>query len=175
MDEAGAAVKPDHHNAASSSGVALFGTWRVTSALVMTEGRERGKPQPKTGYLIFTTEPRIVALVAEPGRVPATNDTEALALARSMVAYTGTIELTPDQYTITLEFSSTMLSLDQKQIRFYRIDGDDLTITMPFHDSTVTPGVRTSTVLTAVRVREGGIPTVADSGPQPDGVRVRGN
>lgn len=142
-----------HDGSADGTGAALIGTWRVTSALVQTEGREPGLPRPKIGYLLFTPEHRIVAIVGDPGRRVATNDAEELALARSLVTYTGKIEITRSQYIITLEFSSTMLSIDQKQTRYYRIEGDNLTITMPFHDSTVTPGVRTSTVLTAVRER----------------------
>jgi hypothetical protein len=46
-----------------------------------------------------------------------------------------------------------MLALDDPQIRYFKIDGDTLTISMPMKPSTVRPGVCDSTVLTAVRER----------------------
>lgn len=131
----------------------LIGAWRVTSGHITTVGVPGDKTQPKIGYLIFTPEHRMVAIVADPDRKPATNDAEALALSRSIVAYTGKFDLTPDHYTIHVEFSSTMLQLDRPQVRYYKIDGDKLTITVPEAESMVTPGVRTSTTLTLVRDR----------------------
>jgi hypothetical protein len=135
-----------------SDGSALYGGWRVISTVVTTEG-EGEQVIPSTGYLVFTPENRISAIVGRPDRKPASNDAEELALARSLMAYTGRFELKEDHYVARLDMSSTQLALDDPQIRYFRINGDTLTISMPMKPSTVRPGVRDSTVLTAVRER----------------------
>jgi hypothetical protein len=133
-------------------GSALYGGWRVISTVVTVEG-EGEQVIPSTGYLLFTPEHRIAAIVARPGRKPARNEAEELALARSLMAYTGRFDLRQDHYVAHLDMSSTQLALDEPQIRYFTIDGDRLTISMPMKPSTVRPGVRDSTVLTAVRER----------------------
>ena len=129
----------------------LIGTWRVISTVSRTLGVEGETRSATSGYIVITPEHRIVAVTVQPGRVPATNDTEALALARSMMVYTGRFELAADHYTVHVEFSSTQLNLDKPQVRHYRIDGDTLTVTTPMHESNVQPGTQNQTVLTAVR------------------------
>jgi hypothetical protein len=131
-------------------GSALYGGWRVVSTVVTVEG-EGEQAIPSTGYLVFTPEHRISAIVGRPGRHPATSEVEELALARSLMAYTGRFDLKEDHYVAHLDMSSTQLALDEPQIRYFTIDGDRLTISMPMKPSTVRPGVRDSTVLTAVR------------------------
>jgi hypothetical protein len=54
---------------------------------------------------------------------------------------------------VHLEFSSSQLNLDKPQVRYYRIEGDRLTVTTPMHDSNVAPGTQNQTVLTAIRER----------------------
>ena len=137
---------------AAIDGSALYGGWKVISTVVTTEG-EGEQVIPSTGYLLFTPEHRISAIVGRPDRKPATNEAEELALARSLMAYTGRFELKEDHYVAKLDMSSTQLALDEQQIRYFRIDGDTLIISMPMRPSTVRPGVRDSTVLTAVRER----------------------
>jgi hypothetical protein len=131
----------------------LIGTWRVLSATVRTEGVEEERVVSSGGYLVFTPEHRVIALVTKPGRKPATNEAEELELARSMVVYTGIFDLAPDHYAFYLEFSSTELNSDERQIRYYKIDGDNLTITTPMHASVVDRGSRTATVLRLERTR----------------------
>lgn len=140
-------------SAAGGAHKPLIGTWKVVSALIRTVGVEGEQEQKKVGYLVFTPEHRIVAVVGDPDRKPATNDADALKLARSLVTYTGKVDIQPDRYVIDLEFSSSQLLLDQKQTRFYAIDGDTLTITAPTSPSTTTPGLLTSTHLVAIRER----------------------
>jgi hypothetical protein len=137
---------------AGIDGSALYGGWKVISTVVTTEG-EGERTIPSTGYLLFTPEHRIAAIVARPDRKPATSEAEELALARSLMAYTGRFELKEDHYVAQLDMSSTQLALDEPQIRYFKIAGDTLTISMPMKPSTVRPGVRDSTVLTAVRER----------------------
>ena len=129
----------------------LVGTWRVISTVSRTLGVDGEVALPTGGYIIITPEHRIVAVTVQPGRKPAKNDAEALALARSMTVYTGKFDLAPDHYTVHLEFSSTQLNLDQPQVRYYHIEGDRLTVTTPMHDSNVQPGTQNSTILSAIR------------------------
>lgn len=131
----------------------LLGTWRVISAVTRTEGMAGEQVKPASGYLIFTPEHRIVTLSVTPPRRPATTEADELALARSMMVYTGKFQQYPDRYTFRMEFSSTQLNLDQEQTRYYRIDGDQMTVTTPVHDSLVAPGLRGSTTLILKRER----------------------
>lgn len=129
----------------------IIGTWRVVSTVSRTLGVEGETRLATGGYLIFTPEHRVVAITVQPDRKPATNDAEALALARSMNVYTGKFDLAPDHYTVHLEFSSSQLNLDKPQVRYFRIEGDQLTVTTPMHDSNVAPGTQNQTILTAIR------------------------
>lgn len=129
----------------------LIGTWRVVSAKSKVVGVEGEVTKPKVGYLVFTPELRNFAVIGDPGRKPAKNDAEALALARSLAVYTGKFDLEPGKYTVHLEFSSTQMELEEPQIRYWSIKGDVLTIDCPVHDSLMYPGVKRSSIITAVR------------------------
>ena len=67
-----------------AEGSALYGGWKVISTVVTTEG-EGEREIPSTGYLLFTPEHRIAAIVGRPDRRPASSDAEELALARSII------------------------------------------------------------------------------------------
>jgi len=107
---------------------------------------------PQDGVIIFTPAHRKVAFVVEQGGgTPAKNDAEPLKFFQSMAAYTGKFILEPGKYTVNLDFTSTQISLDEPQVRHYRIEGDVLIIETPELDSLFAPGKRNSTLLKAVR------------------------
>lgn len=133
-----------------TDGSFLYGGWKIVSTVVHTEG-EGVVDVPSEGYLVFTPAHRVSAIVGRPGRRPAANEAEELALARSLMAYTGRFDLFEDHFVVHLEMSSTQLALDEPQPRYFVIDGDMLTIRTPMRNSVIARGKRESTTLTAVR------------------------
>lgn len=131
----------------------LLGSWRITSqttTLTDSSGKATTHRREPIGH-ILVTDGRIMVIVVEPGRKPATNDAEKVALLDSMVAYTGKITVDPEKYIITLDYTSTMLGLGDKQVRYYKVDGDNLKIRTAPGPSMTTPGKTAVTELTLVR------------------------
>jgi hypothetical protein len=70
----------------------LHGVWRVTSfkaQIVCDDTSPRGLlgSNPK-GYLIFTPEGRMTAMISASDRTPALTEADSLALMKSVIAYT---------------------------------------------------------------------------------------
>jgi len=133
----------------------LFGTWRVTSFKLQVVGepgeRDILGSNPK-GYTIITPEPRIMTFLAADGRQPPTNQAEAAAMLRSMLAYTGRItSLEPDKFTVDVEISWNQAYVGTPQVRYYTVNGDSLTIRTPEQESGALPGQRTASILTFER------------------------
>jgi hypothetical protein len=131
----------------------LLGCWRITSqTTTMTDANgdiTELKREP-LGHII-ATEDRIMIMVADHGRKPATNDTDKVALFDSFIGYTGKITLYPDRFVFKLDYSSIMREMGVEQTRYYNVDGDKLTIRTAEAPSWLQPDKRAVTVLTAVR------------------------
>ena len=147
----------DDGNAASEAwrNHELYGSWRVVGAEGFSEHAD-GNRSPvhshaQEGVLIFTPGHRMIAFVVHPGRKPASSDAERLQLFKSMVTYSGKFRLDPEKYVLDIDWSSTALNQDEPQIRYYKIDGDTLTITVPLHSNIHDPTIKNSNTLTLVR------------------------
>ena len=134
----------------------LYGSWRVVGAkgtLVDADGTRTDSEMIQEGVLVFTPQHRVVAFVLHPGRKPATNDAERLALFKSMVTYSGRFRIEPGRYILNIDWSSTALNQDEPQIRYYTIEGDTLKIEVPLHRNIHDPTKKNTNVLTLVRER----------------------
>lgn len=109
----------------------LYGSWLVGGAngyLIDANGNRIENEGPQEGMLIFTPKHRMNAFALQPGRKPATNDEERLALFKSMVTYTGEFRLEPDRCLLDIDCSPTVLNRDETQIHNYNIDENKPTI-----------------------------------------------
>src|SRR5262249_40054265 len=109
-------------------------------------------PNPK-GYLILLPNGRMMALLSAPDRKPATNDAERAALLQSMGAYTGTYTIEGDKWTTMVDIHSNEIFIGHPQVRYFKVDGDKLYVTVPEQPSAVFPGKRTTATLEWVRER----------------------
>jgi hypothetical protein len=134
----------------------LYGSWRVEGAkgvLEDADGTRTESESAQEGVLIFTPEHRMIAFVLSPGRTPAANDAERVALFKSMVTYSGKFRLEPGRYVLDIDWSSTALNTDEPQIRYYTIDGDMLRIEVPLHRNIHDPTKKNANTLSLKRER----------------------
>lgn len=113
----------------------LYGSWRIVAGKgisVDADGTRTEIDAKPEGVLVFTPSHRMIAFVVQPGRKPATNDEERLALFRSTTTYSGRFLLEPGRYILNVDWTSTALNQDQ-QIREYAIDGDSMRIEVRLH------------------------------------------
>jgi hypothetical protein len=95
-----AATQPLHANDDEVKN--LVGVWKVTSFKAQLVGDDASPRDllgsfPK-GYLIFTPEGRMVALISASDRKPASTDADSLALMKSVIAHTGKYVVEGDKW-----------------------------------------------------------------------------
>lgn len=119
----------------------IFGTWKLVSASTSTANGERNDapfgPSP-TGFLTYTAEDRMMAIVSYGGRQnlsvsdPAVVSVEEQAEAfRTFVAYAGRYTFGGDKITHHVEVSSIQNWAKTDLIRNIRFEGDRMVLTAP--------------------------------------------
>lgn len=114
----------------------FVGAWTLRSTERKT--LETGETTPlwgahPSGTLIYTADGRMSALVlAENRKAPASampTEAEALSLFKSMVAYAGRYTVEPDRVVHHVEQSWNQAWTGTDVVRFYKLDGNHLTLT----------------------------------------------
>ena len=106
------------------------GTWKLISWQVIVDN---GPPQdvfgshPK-GFLILTTEGRLIVLTTAEDRKPGMGDQQRAALHKSMVAYSGKYRIEGSDLVTAVDLSWNEEWNGTEQRRHFRIDGDKLFI-----------------------------------------------
>jgi hypothetical protein len=113
----------------------LFGTWRLVSfrSQPVDEpalAQDIFGPHP-FGRIIMTEDHYGISYLAKPGRAPATNDAEAAALLRSMLAYTGQFRVEGNEFITTVDGAWSEDWNGTDQVRYFSLDGDTLTFRTP--------------------------------------------
>ena len=135
----------------------LHGVWRLTSLKLQVVGDESQArdifgSNPK-GYLIFTAEGRMTAVVSAADRKPPTNDADNIALMKSFLAYTGKYAIEGDKWTTKVDVSWNEVYSAQDQVQFFKVDGDRLAVRTAERESGVFPGKKVVASLTWERER----------------------
>ena len=128
-------VRKPFEGKAMADMAALLGTWNVTSwkrEIVATgETIDTLGPDP-IGYINYGPDGRFYALVVSRDRLtPATlppNDAEKLKLFDSMLAYAGTYSVDDEKAIHHVDASWNQAMTGTDQVRFYKLEGDNLTI-----------------------------------------------
>jgi len=133
----------------------LHGVWRVTAFKAQIVGddtapRDLLGSNPK-GYLIFTPEGRIVALISAADRKPPSTDADNVALMKSVIAYTGKYVVEGDKWVTKVDVSWNEVLNAQDQVRFFNLEGERLTVRTPEQPSGLFPGKKTVSTLTLER------------------------
>lgn len=134
----------------------LHGVWRVTSAKLRIVGDDTFEtdvfgPRPN-GYLIFTKEGRMAAVLSAADRKPPASDADNIALMKSFSAYTGKYTVEGDKWTTKVDVSWNEVYNSQDQVRFFKLEGDLLSVRTP-EQSGVWPDRNVVFTLTFVRER----------------------
>jgi len=117
---------------------ALIGTWKQLSGTMVETGSGEQKSNlsaAPNGYVNFSADGRLILLStdsarkAPAGQVPTA--AEAEALYRSMIGYAGSYKVEGNKVTYDLDVSWNQSWTGSKQVRFWEVNGDRLTITTP--------------------------------------------
>lgn len=133
----------------------LAGSWKLTSWTVQIIGGDVTEPfghSPK-GRALITPDGYAAFLIAAANRKPAANDAESAALLKSLMVYTGPFTIEGDKFTTKVDISWNELLTGQDQVRFFKLEGDKLTIRTAEQASAVYPGKRVVGTLTWERER----------------------
>ena len=133
----------------------LAGSWKLSSWTIQIIGGEATEPfgpNPK-GRAIFAADGYVTFVIVAANRKPATSNEESAALLKSLLAYTGRFMIEGDKFTTKVDISGNELLTGQDQIRFFKLEGDKLTIRTAEQVSSVFPGKRVVGSLTWERER----------------------
>src|SRR4029077_17419915 len=108
----------------------LVGSWKLTSWTIQIVGGDATEPfgpNPK-GRALFTPDGFAAFIIVRANRKPATNNDETAALLKSLLVYTGKFTIDGDKFTTKVDMSGNELLTGQDQVRFFKLEGDRLSI-----------------------------------------------
>jgi hypothetical protein len=114
----------------------LLGTWKLqslVSEVIATGQRSNSFGDHPDGYLSYSPDGRMYSIVVSknrpnPGDADPSDD-EKLKLQGSMIAYAGTYTLSGEAVLYNIDISWNQSWTGRHQLRFYKLDGDTLTLT----------------------------------------------
>ncbi len=116
----------------------LIGTWKQLSGTMVEEGSSVSRSNlsaAPNGYVNFSADGRLMLLSTDSARKAPVGEVptpeEAEALYRSMIAYAGTYKVEGNQVTYDLDVAWNQSWNGTKQVRFWEVNGDRLTVTTP--------------------------------------------
>jgi Lipocalin-like domain len=133
----------------------LSGSWKLTSWTIQVIDGEAAQPfgpNPK-GRAVFTPDGFSAFMIARPDRKPATNDADSAALLKSLMVYTGKFAIDGDKLTTNVDLSWNEILTGTAQVRFFKLEGDKLSIRTAEQASAVYPGKKVVGTLTWERER----------------------
>jgi hypothetical protein len=133
----------------------LSGSWKLTSWTIQVIDGEAAQPfgpNPK-GRAVFTPDGFSAFMIARPDRKPATNDADSAALLKSLMVYTGKFTIDGDKLTTNVDLSWNEIFTGTAQVRFFKLEGDKLSIRTAEKASAVYPGKKVVGTLTWERER----------------------
>src|SRR6476646_3895829 len=128
----------------------LVGSGRLTSWVIQVVGGEASEPfgpNPK-GRAVFTPNGYVAFIIVGANRKPATNNDETAALLKSLLVYTGKFTIDGDKFTTKVDMSGNELLTGQDQVRFFKLEGDRLSIRTAEQVSVIYPGKKVVGALT---------------------------
>ncbi len=128
----------------------LVGSWKLSSWVMQIIGGEATEPfgaHPK-GRAVFTQDGYVTFIVVAANRKPATNNDESADLLRSLFAYSGKFTVEGDKFTTKVDISWNELLIGQDQVRFFKLEGDRLSIRTAEQVSVIYPGKKVVGALT---------------------------
>jgi hypothetical protein len=122
---------------------ALVGVWKLLS--YQTEFQD-GSPkramfgEHPTGYIIFTSEGRLMAVIEAEGRKTPSTDSDRAALLKSLIAYSGRYRIEGNQWITSVDTAWNPAWDGTDQVRTFQIVGNRLTVTSTWQAAVNFPG-----------------------------------
>ena len=120
----------------------ILGIWKIVSwesEFQATGEREPVMGKNPTGYVIFTPEGRMMAILTAEGRKAPKTDQDRADLLKSVVAYTGMYRFEGDKLTTKVDVSWNPAWIGTDQVRFFKFDGDRLQVISMWMQAVVRP------------------------------------
>jgi hypothetical protein len=127
----------------AQDGNKIVGTWKLVSfdTEFQTSGERKALyGKNPNGYFIFTPEGRAMALITGEGRKAADTDEGRAGLFRTMFSYTGLYRLEGDKFITKVDVSWNEAWTGTEQVRFYKLEGNNLDIISAWAPSGAIPG-----------------------------------
>ena len=127
----------------SQDNAKLIGSWKLVSFVgEVKDSTERTYPwgDNPNGYLVISSDGRMMAVLTARERKAGTTDAEQAALLRTMSAYTGHYRIEGDRVITKVEASWNESWNGTEQERFFKIDGEQLELTMAWAPHPTMPG-----------------------------------
>jgi hypothetical protein len=94
----------------------------------------------------------MMTILTAANRKPATNDAESAAVLKHMNAYTGKYTIEGDKWTTMVDIHHNEIYIAQPpQVRYFKLEGDKLTVKVPEQASALFPGKHITATLEWVR------------------------
>jgi hypothetical protein len=126
----------------ADDGAKIVGIWKIVaweSEFQATGEREPVMGKNPTGYIIFSPEGRMMAVITGEGRKPPITDQDRADLLKSMIAYTGLYRLEGDKWITKVDVAWNPAWVGTEQVRFFLVDGDRLQVMSAWVQSTARP------------------------------------
>jgi len=133
----------------------LVGSWKLTSWTIQVidgEATQPFGPNPK-GRAVFTLGGFSAFMIARSDRKPATSDADSAALLKSLMVYTGKFTVDGDKLTTNVDLSWNEILTGTAQVRFFKLEGDKLSVRTAEQASAVYPGKKVVGTLSWERER----------------------
>jgi hypothetical protein len=128
---------------AAADNTSLIGAWKLLS--FQTEFQD-GSPkramfgEHPTGYIIFTSEGRLMTVIEAEGRKTPSTDSDRAVLLNTLIAYSGTYRLEGGRWIASIDAAWNPALDGTEQMRSYEIVGDRLKVSSPWLHALNFPG-----------------------------------
>jgi hypothetical protein len=119
-------------SSSSADRTMLIGVWKLLS--YQTEFQDGGPKRAlfgerPTGYIVFPSEGRMMAIIEAEGRKAPSTDADRAALLSSVIAYSGKYRVEGNRWITTVDTAWNPAWVGTDQVRSYELVGDRLTVT----------------------------------------------
>ena len=115
----------------NSNNKSLVGTWKLVSCVledVETKEQNAVWGTNPNGYVVMTTEGRWIVIQTAEGRHPPQSDEDRIGAFKSLLAYSGKYRTDGNKVVIKVDIAADESWNGTEQVRYYKIDGDELHI-----------------------------------------------
>jgi Lipocalin-like domain len=127
----------------AADGAGLIGVWQLLS--YQTEFQD-GSPkramfgEHPTGYIIFTREGRLMAVIEAEGRKTPSSDSDRASLLKTLIAYSGKYRVEGNQWITSVDTAWNPAWDGTDQVRSFQIVGNRLMVTSTWQPAVNFPG-----------------------------------